>query len=128
MPFTTRLTKSEIPQLISKGLSEIVKYVNPKVIVNILKEYIEPISHYFNWDVTKELGMWMHIGGLIERIVAAKMNQNLDTLLESTPFHSNLNVKKDEKIIWEPLIKKIEKEFNVTIPNQIVDELIKLSR
>ena len=122
------IDKSEIPQLISKGLSEIVKYVNPKVIVNILKEYIEPISHYFNWDVTKELGMWMHIGGLIERIVAAKMNQNLDTLLESIPFHSNLNVKKDEKIIWEPLIKKIEKEFNVTIPNQIVDELIKLSR
>ena len=122
------IERKEIPRLIEKGLREFVKYINPKLMTDILEEYMPPIARYFHWDVNWELGMWMHMGSFIERVVAAKIDKKLDTLFDSIPLNPKLQVKKEEKRVWEPLIEKLEKEFQIEIPGKVVDELIKLSR
>ncbi|NSL53380.1 hypothetical protein HR057_16815 [Bacillus sp. P2(2020)] len=122
------IQENEIPQLILRGLSEIVTYVNPKIITTILEEYMPQIRSYFKWDNMRELGMWMHMGSLMDRIISAKMNNTLEKLIESIPFNPKLNITKDERKVWTPLIEKFETEFEIEIPNKVVEELVKLSR
>jgi len=122
------IQENEIPQLILRGLSEIVTYVNPKIITTILEEYMPQIRSYFKWDNMRELGMWMHMGSLMDRIISAKMNNTLEKLIESIPFNTKLNITKDERKVWTPLIEKFETEFEIEIPNKVVEELVKLSR
>lgn len=124
----TDISKEEIPHLIRHGLEEITKYVNPKTITTILEKELVPISHYYQWDTTRELGMWMHIGSLIDRIISANINQNQKKLIESIPIDRNIVISLEEQTLWNPLFYKLEDTFDIELLDIIKKELIKLSR
>lgn len=122
------IPKSEFPQFILQGLGEIVTYVNPKIIVNILEEYMPPIQSFFQWDNTRELGIWMHIGSLMDRILSAKLNHTIDQFQKSIPIDQNIIITKEEEDIWSELLLKLESTFKIKIPAVVKRELIRLSK
>src|SRR5699024_1241273 len=63
------IRNEEIYSLIIEGLGEITTSVNPKKIAQILQLHMDNVSSYYEWDTNRELGMWMHLGSLIDRMV-----------------------------------------------------------
>ncbi|MFD1068060.1 sigma 54-interacting transcriptional regulator [Oceanobacillus locisalsi] len=121
--------REEIYYLIMDGLLEITTYGNPKSIANILQASIPPIRDYYQWDSGRELGMWMHIGGLVDRLIASRIQSNQDKLMFSFPWEDQEIVPtKKETSIWETFYQKLEKELHLTVPEHIKKELVKLSR
>jgi len=123
-----REEEEDVFQLIVRGLGEIVTCVNPKSITSLLKECMPAIKAYYSWDPDRELGMWMHIGGLIDRIISARIQNQEEQLVKNIPIDRTVAVSEEEAKVWEPLLKKIEKTFHIRIPELIKKELVRLSR
>ncbi|WP_176447956.1 sigma-54-dependent transcriptional regulator [Lentibacillus sp. CBA3610] len=122
------IPNDEIYDLITQGLQEIVTYLNPRTIAELLQEYIPPIRDYYRWDSNRELGMWMHIGSLIDRILAVTLKQQHDHFLSSIPLDSQTILSEQEEHLWNPLFDRITKTFHIELTNNIKRELVKLSR
>ncbi|WP_179134606.1 sigma 54-interacting transcriptional regulator [Oceanobacillus timonensis] len=121
--------REEIYHLIIDGLQEITTYGNPKSIANILQNSIPPVRDYYQWDSGRELGMWMHIGGLVDRLIASRVQSNPDKLMFSFPLDDQEIIPTEkEKSIWEIFHRKLEQELHLTVPEHIKKELVKLSR
>lgn len=120
--------QNEVFPLVSKGLAEIVTFINPQSLVAILNDYMEPIATYYHWDVNRKLGMWMHLGSLMDRLVGAKLQNNMEQLLASVPIDRQFTVAAGEKEIWEPLFAKLEAKYHLPIYEPIRNALQKLSR
>lgn len=121
------IEREEIFTLIAQGLGEIVTFINPKEMATILDEYIPPIRKFYNWDTNRELGMWMHIGSLIDRMVAARMKQSNEQFISSIPVDRKTTITKEDEKLWSPLFTKIENTFHINFSSSIKKELIKLS-
>ncbi len=122
------VSRNEIYELITHGLQEIVMYVNPKIIANLLQERIPPIRDFYGWDSNRELGMWMHIGGLIDRIIAANLQDNDEQFLSSIPLDNQTVMTASEKQLWEPFCGKLEETFHIHFHDEVKRELAKISR
>ncbi|RYG73715.1 sigma-54-dependent transcriptional regulator [Lentibacillus lipolyticus] len=122
------VSRDEIYELITHGLQEIVTNVNPKSIANLLQEYIPSIRDFYGWNNNRELGMWMHIGGLIDRIIAASLQQNDEQFLSSIPLDNQTVLTAREKELWNPFCSRLEETFHIHFPDEIKRELAKLSR
>lgn len=122
------IKREEISDLIMKGLSEIITYVNPKTITGLLKEYIPPIREFYQWDSARELGMWMHIGSLIDRLISAVIKGNVEQLVASIPIEREAEITMQEQMIWSPFFSALESTFHIEIPENIKKELVNLSR
>lgn len=122
------MERSEIPELITKGLGEILTYANPNKIAQILEKHLPPIQQYYGWDSARELGMWMHLGSLIDRLIGATMMDTMDQLIDSIPFEKNIEITKEEKEVWQPLFTSLESAFQLKIPEPVKKELKILSR
>lgn len=122
------IEQKEFATLILQGLGEIVTYINPKIMIEILDEFMPPIQAFFQWDNTRELGMWMHLGSLVDRIISAKLNNTMEQLKKSVPIDRNITITKEEEEIWSKLLSKLESTFKIKIPAIIKKELVKLSR
>lgn len=126
---SNEVEREEIYHLIIGGLQEIITYGNPKSIANILQASIPPICEYYHWDTGRELGMWMHIGGLVDRLIANRVQSNSDKLMFSFPVDDQeITITDKEKTLWEPFYEKLEQKFHLTVPDHIKTELVKLSR
>lgn len=121
------IERHEIFSLITQGLAEIVTFINPKEITSILNEYLPPIRDFYDWDVNRELGMWMHIGSLIDRMMGARLKQSDEQLISSIPVDRKTTITKKDKALWLPLLNKIEQTFHISFSPPIIKELIKLS-
>ncbi|GAB4073013.1 sigma-54-dependent transcriptional regulator [Barrientosiimonas marina] len=122
------VAKDEIYGLVIQGLQEIVTYINPRAIAELLQKHIPRIRRYYDWDSSHELGMWMHIGSLLDRMVSAIVQQNHDQLLSSFPVSRETVISADEQQIWQPLFDQTEQAFSVVLTDYIKRELVKLSR
>ncbi|MBU8567206.1 sigma 54-interacting transcriptional regulator [Virgibacillus pantothenticus] len=122
------IKRNEIFPLVSKGLAEIVTYINPQSLATILNEYMEPIAAYYKWDVNRKLGMWMHIGSLMDRLVGAKLQNNMEQLLSSVPIDRKFSMDDEEMKVWEPLFTKLEATYHLPIYVPLRKALLKLSR
>lgn len=122
------IAKDEISPLVTKGLAEIVLYVNPKTITTLLNQYIPPIRNFYQWETDRELGMWMHIGSLIDRIIGASIKQVDQKLVSSIPLDGKVVITQREQMIWDPFFNALENTFQLELPESIKIELIKLSR
>lgn len=127
-PENSEVSADEIYSLAVQGLGEIVTYINPKTMAAILNRHLPLIRNFYSWDTERELGMWMHLGSLIDRIVSAQLKNDNHKLAASIPLDGNIVVAEPEKDIWNPLLAALEDTFSITIPDSIEKELIKLSR
>ncbi|WP_382393296.1 sigma 54-interacting transcriptional regulator [Lentibacillus juripiscarius] len=127
-PLNQDVSHDEIYELITHGLQEIITYVNPKTIANLLQKHIPPIRDFYDWDSNRELGMWMHIGGLIDRIIAANLQQSDKKLLSSIPLDNQTVLSARELELWNPFCDRLEETFHIHVPEEIKRELAKLSR
>ncbi|WP_174615485.1 sigma 54-interacting transcriptional regulator [Virgibacillus ihumii] len=122
------VSTEELYDLIVQGLGEIVTYVNPKTIAGILNNHIPPIRDYYNWDTNRELGMWMHLSVLVDRIISVRVKGTLEQYISSFPIDNTTALIAKEHKLWNPLFHKIEEAFQVKFTNEIKKELVKLSR
>src|SRR5699024_7391851 len=110
------------------GLREITTSVNAKKIAIILQLHMDNVSSYYEWDTNRELGMWMHLGSLIDRMVKATLSEKVEEFIASIPVNSNTVPSSEESLIWQPLINELEATFLVTLFDKVKIEIIKLSR
>ncbi|MFD1362114.1 sigma 54-interacting transcriptional regulator [Lentibacillus salinarum] len=122
------VTKDEIYGLVIQGLQEIAIYINPKVLADLLQEHIPRIRDHYDWDSNRELGMWMHIGSLIDRMMATLLQQNNDHFLSSFPLDHQTVISVQEQQIWQPLFDRLQQTFSIEWTDNIKRELVKLSR
>ncbi|SDJ09121.1 sigma 54-interacting transcriptional regulator [Natribacillus halophilus] len=113
---------------IQTGLAEIVTNVNPRLFCAILDEYFPPIQAYYGWDDSRALGMGMHIGVLLDRIMNARMHGEMEELQKTMPMDTDFQHDDAEKTVWEPLIFNLEQAFNVSIAPSFVRATMKLAR
>lgn len=118
----------DIYELIIRGLQEIVTYFNPKILADLLREQMPPIRNHYGWDSNRELGMWMHIGSLIDRILDTKLKEQTDQFLSSIPLDNLTVLSEAEREIWNPLFKQLDRTFHIELTDDIKRELVKLSR
>ncbi|SFE22379.1 Transcriptional regulator containing an AAA-type ATPase domain and a DNA-binding domain [Lentibacillus persicus] len=118
----------EIYELIIRGLQEIITYFNPKTMADLLKKYMPPIRGHYGWDSNRELGMWMHIGSMIDRILAATLKDQSDEFLSSVPLDNTTILSEREFEIWNPLFEQLNKTFHIELADDIKREVVKLSR
>ncbi|SEP86000.1 sigma 54 modulation protein [Virgibacillus subterraneus] len=121
------VSSEEIYDLIVQGLGEIVTYINPKTIAGILNEFIPPIRHYYGWDTNRELGMWMHLSVLIDRIISVNVKGTNEQYISSIPLDNTTAITDKEDKLWSPLYNKIEEVFQIELVSEIRKELVKLS-
>ncbi|WP_077318076.1 sigma 54-interacting transcriptional regulator [Virgibacillus proomii] len=122
------IKRNEILPLVLKGLGEIVTYINPKPLVQVLNDKMPIIAEFYGWDMNRKLGMWMHIGSLMDRLVGAKLKNNVEQLLSSIPLDRQFTMQAREKEIWEPLFSELEKMYYFQLHPPIREALVKLSR
>lgn len=122
------VSADEIHELIIQGLQEIVTYANPKAIADLLQQRMPPIRDYYGWDSNRELGMWMHLGSLIDRILDTTLKKQDDRLLSSIPLDNQTVLSSQEHQIWNPLFDQIQQTFHIELTDDIKRELVKLSR
>lgn len=118
--------ESEIRELVEIGLGKIVHCLNPKLICDILAEHIPPLKHWFNWDTSRELGFWMHIGNAIDRLIQASLVNEVVADKELQHIHTK-PINSEDIEMWEPLFEDLEKNFKVTLPTEMRHVLISLS-
>ena len=121
-------SETDIFQLATEGLGEMVTYINPKTLATILKQHLPAIGKFYSWDTDRELGMWMHLGSLMDCLVSAHLKNHHQKLAASVPLDGNIRMTDQEKEVWIPLLSALENQFAITIPDAIIKELIKLSR
>ncbi|HLS08484.1 hypothetical protein, partial [Lentibacillus sp.] len=122
------ISADEIYDLISSGLQEIATYVNPKTVADLLQDYMPAIRDYYGWDSNRELGMWMHIGSMIDRLISTYMKDHDDRFLSSIPLDHQTVPSSQELKLWQPLFQSINNTFHIELTDDIKRELIKLSR
>lgn len=122
------VSSDEIYELIIRGLQEIVTYFNPKTMADMLKAYMPSIRNHYGWDSNRELGMWMHVGSLIDRILDTTLKKQRDQFLSSIPLDNQTVLSDKEFEIWNPLFKQLNKTFHIELTDNIKRELVKLSR
>ncbi|WP_164667927.1 sigma 54-interacting transcriptional regulator [Virgibacillus doumboii] len=122
------ISTEELHDLIVQGLGEIVTYINPKTIAGILNDHIPQIRDYYVWDTNRELGMWMHISVLIDRIISVNVKGNREQYISSFPIDNTTIITNEENELWIPLFLKIAEAFQVEFTDEIKKELVKLSR
>ncbi|MBA4603238.1 sigma 54-interacting transcriptional regulator [Thermoactinomyces mirandus] len=127
-PEKSEVAAEEIYSLAVQGLGEIVTHVNPKTVAAILDRHLPPIRDFYSWDTDRELGMWMHLGSLMDRIVAAQLKNDSHKLTAAIPLDGKIVITDQEKEVWKPLLTALENTFSVTISDSVEKELIKLSR
>jgi len=126
--FNDDISTNEIYDLIIRGLLEITRYVNPKAIADLLRDHMPDIRHFYGWDNNRELGMWMHIGSLIDRMISMNMKNNDDSFLSSIPLDNKTVPSSEEDQLWQPFFRQINHTFEIEVTGDIKRELIKLSR
>lgn len=126
--FEKDISTGEIYDLITRGLLEIATYANPKTVADLLQEHMPVIRQFYGWDNHRELGMWMHIGSLIDRLISVRIRDHDDRFLSSIPLDHKTIPSDEEERLWKALIQRIDRTFHIKITDEIKRELIKLSR
>ncbi|WP_461182748.1 sigma 54-interacting transcriptional regulator [Virgibacillus kimchii] len=127
-PFREDISSNEIYDLILRGLQEITIHVNPKAVADLLQEYMPAIRGFYGWDNNRELGMWMHIGSLVDRLISVHLKNTDDRFLSSIPLDHKTVPSEQEDKLWSELVQQINDTFHVEVTDRIKRELIKLSR
>lgn len=117
---------SEIRELVEIGLGKIVHCLNPKLICDILEEHFPPLRHWFNWDTSRELGLWMHIGNVVDRLIQESLRNEMVAENKFQHLHTKtMNIEDME--MWQPLFEDLEINFKVKLSTEVRQALISLS-
>ncbi|MBB6451455.1 transcriptional regulator with AAA-type ATPase domain/transcriptional regulatory protein LevR [Geomicrobium halophilum] len=115
-------------QAIANGLGEIVTYINPRVFCTILDDCLSQIQDYYGWEDDRALGMGMHIGVLLDRMMHAHLHDEMEELQKTMPMHKDFDHDLAEMAVWEPLVNRLEETFQVEFKHTFLKATMKLSR
>lgn len=115
----------EIPTLVEQGLSQIVHCLNPKLLCQLLKTHLPSIKAAYHWDINRELGMWMHIGSVVDQMIQSELENGVISLHRDNDVQT-VKTTETDRGIWRPLFQAIEENFHIIIPETIQMELIAL--
>ncbi|QQK78589.1 sigma 54-interacting transcriptional regulator [Salicibibacter cibi] len=113
---------------IQSGLAEIVTYLNPRLFCTILDKYFPQVQAYYDWDDDRALGMSMHIGVLLDRMIKAHVHGEIEELKQTIPMDNHFQYDQAERSIWEPLVSSLEQSFQIPFPESFVRVSMKISR
>ncbi|GAK12338.1 NtrC family transcriptional regulator, ATPase domain [Geomicrobium sp. JCM 19039] len=114
--------------IIEPGLNEIVSHLDAALFCKLLDEHIPGLRKYYDWEFDRSLGMSMHIGVFIDRMLDAQMNNEEKKLISTIPAYPDLKVLPEEYKLWFPFLKQIEVSFHIFIPDEFLRGSVKLAR
>lgn len=119
---------TEIPVLVETGLSETVEHYNPRRFCQILSDAIVPLRRHFLWAVEQELGIWMHLGVLTDRLLRHQITDEGREELQFEEVLPDIPVLEKEQALWESALSPLETQFHLRYPLQAVRHLVRLSK
>lgn len=103
-------------------LEEELKYTPINKVKAVMPNLIEELKVIFNLNLDSEIGVFMHIVSLIERILAKQeqvKNENAQTILDAF---------QDDYKMLRKMLKEIEKSFNIVIDDNAIATIIMILR
>jgi transcriptional regulatory protein LevR len=123
------MDEEEMLQSASVGLARIVHHLNPQSYFDIINKQIEPIKNCYRWDVTRELGMVMHLGCLIDQMIEAELQQKPPAFIKRGEGHLFSSIVTDEdRMVWAPLLEALEACFHIHFDAEMRHDLITLGK
>jgi len=118
----------EMKDLVEKGLAKIVRCLNPSVLCGILEQHMPAIRAHYGWDLSRELGMWMHIGSLVDQIIQAQLLGDAERLdRERRDVPARKTPTPDDFAVWQPLFEALEAHFHLTFSEKMKKDLVALA-
>lgn len=114
-------------KLAKKGLENITNCLDTELYYKIMTECFEPISTYYQMDNESKIGMWMHTGSLLEKMLLSKKTGN-PLVLPAQPIERMLSISKNDLKLWEPLFTRFQKEMGLNITASVKESLIYLAK
>jgi transcriptional regulator with AAA-type ATPase domain/transcriptional regulatory protein LevR len=120
------VTENEIRDLVEIGLGKIVHCLNPKLFCDILEEHFPSLSIWYNWDTSRQLGLWIHIGNLVDQCIQSSLLKK--EILPKNPLPPAAESLKEEDFkMWQPLLDDLERHFHIPLTPKIRQALISIA-
>jgi transcriptional regulatory protein LevR len=118
--------RDEMWELAMTGLGKIVHYLNPHTFYQVTSGHFERLTTFYRWDQESELGMWMHLGSVAEKIFRNKMTGKEEPVFPDEDV--NLPVTAEDHAMWDPLFHQLGKELQLRLSEPLRLSLIKLGK
>ncbi|MFX3619547.1 MAG: sigma 54-interacting transcriptional regulator [Sporolactobacillus sp.] len=113
-------------KLAKKGLDEITQYLDTDLFSELMTVYFDPISKFYQMDIDSEIGIWMHIGSLADKMLEAEKMNRLFSLPQETI--ERLPITREDREVWNPLIQQLENRLSLEMNSEVVETLISLAK
>ncbi|WP_018923940.1 sigma 54-interacting transcriptional regulator [Salsuginibacillus kocurii] len=114
--------------LLSEGLAQIVTCLNPILFCSILEKRFPDISALYAWDEARELGMGMHLGGVVDRLILERLHGQSADLFSFHLKDEPQPLTTREETVWTPLLEELETSFHISFDEFLKKHLAGLSR
>lgn len=113
-------------KLAEKGLKEITHYLDTDLFSELMAAYFDSISKFYHMNIDSEIGIWMHIGSLADKMLEAeKMNRPFSLPQETI---ERLPITSEDREVWNPLIQQLENRLSLEMNSDVVETLISLAK
>nr|WP_275587806.1 sigma 54-interacting transcriptional regulator [Sporolactobacillus spathodeae] len=118
---------ANLGKLAKKGLDKITTELNTDLFYTIMTKYFEPIKDYYQLDNDSTIGLWMHIGSLLEKMLQSE-NTGRPLVLPAQPMERTLSISKNDLKLWEPLFTQFNEKMRLNMSVPIKESLIYLAK
>lgn len=126
VPFN-RQEVADLGKLARKGLDKITTELDTDLYYTIMTQYFGPIKDYYQLDNDSTIGLWMHIGSLLEKMLQSE-NSGRPLVLPAQPIERTLSISKDDLQLWEPLYRQFHEKMGLNMTVPIKESLIYLAK
>lgn len=133
VPAVSRLPESsageqELMLLASTGLGKITQFLNPRAFFQAISSCSGQIKIFYHWDNDMELGMWMHLGSLVDQMIQSGLAGSTESFLPEDQPNSQSAISRKDQEVWEPLFKQLETTFRINFTMRLRNALIMLGK
>lgn len=120
----------ELIKLAGTGLAKITRFLNPLVFSRTISSDFNRLKNLYQWDNEIGLGMWMHLGSLVDRMIQSGLTGSdpVDGLITEDDKDNEISVTQKDRDVWQPLLSQIESIFSVSFTRRLTDALIRLGK
>ncbi|GGE03484.1 ATPase AAA [Marinithermofilum abyssi] len=122
------VTFAEIPTLVEQGLAETVTHLNPRRFCRTMQEHMPPLREALSLDPERELGLWMHLGVMTDRLLQNTLKEHILSSETSADRNHHERHPADHVLhLWQQLLLVLENTFALRFPAGTAQELALLS-
>ncbi|WP_054950751.1 sigma 54-interacting transcriptional regulator [Numidum massiliense] len=126
-PRTASLQVADIPALIEQGLSETVQHFNPRSFCQLLANEMGPVRDHFGWEPERELGIWMHLGIVTDKLLQQQLTGS-DQEQPTPPPLKKIDITETDIAVWRPVLARIAEQHEVTFPDDAAENMARLAK